>query len=105
MQWQRVLHGCGGAISNAARVHSVYEFTVREFPGQLVRVKVLETPLGQFIALPDHAIEADDERDRLVTPATPTHSPEKALQEAVCQFTALIRPPVDRLRLVKLQNW
>jgi hypothetical protein len=105
MQWQRVLYGCGDAIENAGRVCAIYEFTLKNLPGTIVRVRIVETPEGQFFGVPDHGIQSDDMPQPICVQSTATHSPEKALQDAVCHFVEQIKPPYNKLRLFKLQNW
>ena len=105
MQWQRVLHGCGAAIEHVGKIHSVYEFTLKGVPGQIVRVRVVETPEGQFFGIPNHAIQLDGQSELIMPPVIPFNTPERALQEAVCHLTQNLKPPYDGIRLVKLQNW
>lgn len=106
MQWQRVLHGFGNAIEHAGRIHSVYEFSLKEIPGQLIRVRVVETPEGRFFALPDHFIQSGGQPPQVPPrPEEPACNAEKALQDAIRALIDQVRPPYDQLRLVRRQNW
>ena len=105
MQWQRVIHGCGDVIENAGRVHSMYEFTLKGLPKQIVRVRIVETPEGQFFGLPNQTLVFDDQPLPLYVPATPAHTPEKALHDVLCYFSAHAKPPCDKVRLLPVQNW
>jgi hypothetical protein len=102
MQWQRIFHGYGARLENAGRVQSVYEFTLSQFPTQIVRIKVIETPEGRYHALADHCItcDADAGWGRPVEQI----SPELALKEAL---EALVRQaegsPTGRLQ--RMQYW
>lgn len=108
MQWQRVFHGCGAVFENAGKVHSVYEFTVKSMPGEIVRIRVVETPEGQFYGLPSHVIVREEDvraAPFVVVGGNPTNSPEKALHDALCHLANQVKPPFEGLRLVRLQSW